>query len=197
MTAAPSTVEVIDLTCSSMPTTPKSSTHDADNSTPAGDTSRRARRARKRKAQEAEVLERGVKRKSPDTPAEQEPESRKRRDVEDDSKLDAEESATEQLFFVDVEAVPVPQPPPPQKPPSSPKVETNNLLLPSHVTVFGSTPVEIIAPTTSLEDDSIQFLDYDDSRVRWTISQDTCLLTPAVSNLLDIIKRRSRKYQVG
>ncbi|TEB30247.1 hypothetical protein FA13DRAFT_1734076 [Coprinellus micaceus] len=40
----------------------------------------------------------------------------------------------------------------------------NKLLLPAHVTVFGSTPVEIIAPTTSLEDDSIQFLDYDDAK---------------------------------
>jgi protein AIR1/2 len=68
------------------------------------------------------------------------------------------------LFFVDLAPIPLAAQPSTIELPKE-EEKARKLLLPAHVSVFGSTPVEILAPTTSLEDDSIQFLDYDDGKV--------------------------------
>ncbi|KAF6762635.1 hypothetical protein DFP72DRAFT_876431 [Ephemerocybe angulata] len=178
MAEASIAAEIIDLT-QSTPSTPKSANTDNDASVP--ESNRRARRAKKRK--EAKVQEedpqpppeRNLKRKSPDTSSERPPARKPRKSLADETQASqrdpvpaAPSSPTEgDLFFVDVEPTAIAQPPQTQPEPvfaPEPEPDQNTLLLPGHVTVFGSTPVEIHAPTTSLEDDSIQFLDYDDSK---------------------------------
>ncbi|KAH6914929.1 hypothetical protein BKA70DRAFT_559493 [Coprinopsis sp. MPI-PUGE-AT-0042] len=69
------------------------------------------------------------------------------------------------LFFVDLAPIPLAIQPGPVEAAPEEEDKAHKLLLPAHVSVFGSTPVEILAPATSLEDDSIQFLDYDDGKV--------------------------------
>lgn len=72
------------------------------------------------------------------------------------------------LFYVDVTPVPVPsvRQTAAEKPNESAET-SGKLLVPAHVTVLGSTPVEIISqPSADSEDeDFINYLDYDDSKV--------------------------------
>ena len=185
-TSTPS--EIIDLTEPTPPATPKRTASETDRSTPPvpPEPSRKPRRKKKKKGKDSErqstdvepSSQRGQKRKSPDSPPDQAPvETRRRKRVDEEKRQEqrelGEESAPteDDLFFVDVEPLAVAQDKPHVQPeptyaPESEQPVDHKLLLPAHVTVFGSTPVEIIAPTTSLEDDSIQFLDYDDAKVR-------------------------------
>lgn len=70
------------------------------------------------------------------------------------------------IFFVDVQPTPVADTTPPftlaQEEPAK------KLLLPAHVTVFGTTPVEILPESIAEEDedDFINYLDLDDTKVR-------------------------------
>jgi hypothetical protein len=71
-------------------------------------------------------------------------------------------------FFVDVNPAPLPTMDSSRQPPRAD--ESSKLLLPAHVSVFGSAdgsvPVEILPPSNlPSNDDYIQYLDYDDSKV--------------------------------
>lgn len=71
------------------------------------------------------------------------------------------------IFFIDIK--PVPLPPAAQYSASSGPADENQtakLLLPAHVSVFGTVPVEILPPVDPDEDDYIEYLDYDDRKVR-------------------------------
>ncbi|KAF5363675.1 hypothetical protein D9756_000646 [Leucocoprinus leucothites] len=79
------------------------------------------------------------------------------------------------LFFEDIAPAPLPPnigniPPPPSYGNSDPPTQKNDdmkLLLPAHVSVLGSTPVEILPPTESDEEgetDYIKYLDYGGGR---------------------------------
>lgn len=70
------------------------------------------------------------------------------------------------IFFVDVQPTPLADITPPC---SLPQEEpAKKLLLPAHVTVFGTTPVEILPESIAEEDedDFINYLDLDDTKVR-------------------------------
>lgn len=76
---------------------------------------------------------------------------------------------SEQLFFIDIQPAQLPA----LIPADDPKLTTEatgpaKLLLPEHVSVFGVDPVEIVRPPTPEpgEEDFIEYLDYDDRRVR-------------------------------
>jgi protein AIR1/2 len=177
--------EIIDLTESTPTATPRPITSETEQSTVL-EPSRKPRRKKKKKGKDSERQSadvespsgRGQKRKSPDSPQDQVPvESRRRKKAADEEREQEQGEIEEEtapmeddLFFVDVEPLAAAQDKPHVQPepmyaPEPEQPVDNKLLLPAHVTVFGSTPVEIIAPTTSLEDDSIQFLDYDDEKV--------------------------------
>ena len=69
------------------------------------------------------------------------------------------------IFFVDVQPTPFDITPPSTFPQEEP---AKKLLLPAHVTVFGITPAEILPESIAEEDedDFINYLDLDDTRVR-------------------------------
>jgi protein AIR1/2 len=74
-------------------------------------------------------------------------------------------------FFIDLTAATIPpisqRTPPTSNQPNDPQ---NKLLVPSHVTVLGNTPTEIEIVSSPLsdsgDDDFINYLDYEDSKVR-------------------------------
>lgn len=72
-------------------------------------------------------------------------------------------------FFIDLTAAAIPPvsqcTPPTSNQPNDPQ---NKLLVPSHVTVLGNTPTEIISSplSDSEDDDFINYLDYEDTKVR-------------------------------
>ncbi|KAF9534352.1 hypothetical protein CPB83DRAFT_931053 [Crepidotus variabilis] len=77
------------------------------------------------------------------------------------------EPQSDNLFYVDVDPLPIPTS---RFDIHSSKKEgdipSDQLLVPAHVTIFGSTPFQIIAPPTpsdSEEEDFIKYLDYDDA----------------------------------
>jgi protein AIR1/2 len=78
------------------------------------------------------------------------------------------------IFFVDVQ----PTPPADTTPPFTlPQEEpAKKLLLPAHVTVFGTTPAEILPEPIAEEDedDFINYLDLDDTRVRSLYNRASC-----------------------
>ena len=178
--------DIIDLTESSPPGTPTpkpSSAEPDENTEPASESASKSRKSGRKKKSDAELslaldeytnpptTRHELKRKHSDVDiTEQRTDSHRRRNDEPSEPTDvgaepsAQETLEDGLFFVDVEPI-IPNLPPTPAP--EPVEKSNTLLLPAHVTVFGSTPVEIVAPTTSLEDDSIQFLDYDDAKVRY------------------------------
>ena len=215
MTAESSTPsEIIDLTEPTLPATPKPTTSETDPSTPL-EPNRKPRRKKKGKDSERQSTDvepssqRGQKRKSPDSPQDRAPvESRRRKKVaneereQEQGEIEEETAPTEDdLFFVDVEPLaavqdkPHVQPEPTYAPEHEQPVD-NKLLLPAHVTVFGSTPVEIIAPTTSMEDDSIQFLDYDDAKVCTYLARISASgVTIPCRSSLATIKPKPRKHR--
>jgi protein AIR1/2 len=85
----------------------------------------------------------------------------------DSGELDKSDSTD--LFFVDLSPTAIPSIPIPQVSSTTTNCETENvdkLLLPSHVTVFGNTLVEIISqPSDSDDEQFIKYLDYEDTRV--------------------------------
>ena len=177
MAEAPSSAPVvIDLTVSSPEKPSKTipelpAVQDDDTAQTAPSPPKKSRRTRKKEAKmQEEESRQNMKRKSPDSASELPPNNRRRKSIDQvpQEKQQEDEQAPsneDDLFFVDVDPLSIP-PQPPAQPELEPEAkDENKLLLPAHVTVFGSTPVEIIAPTTSLEDDSIQFLDYDDAKV--------------------------------
>ncbi|KAJ7700061.1 hypothetical protein B0H17DRAFT_1048404 [Mycena rosella] len=69
----------------------------------------------------------------------------------------------EQLFFVDES--PAPLPTAALYAPAVPASETNELVLPAHVSVFGETPIDILAAAPDSDgDDYIEYLDYDNRK---------------------------------
>lgn len=196
-TSTPS--EIIDLTEPTPPTTPRPETEQSTVPEPSRKPRRKKKKGKDSERQSADLeppSRRGQKRKSPDSPQDQAPvESRRRKKAageereQEQGEIEEEPAPTEgDLFFVDVEPLAAAQDKPHVQPeptyaPEPEQPADSKLFLPAHVTVFGSTPVEIIAPTTSLEDDSIQFLDYDDAKV--------CTYPPQISALGVTPLRRS------
>jgi len=109
---------------------------------------------------------------------------RKRRDSQDDaevgqstkhsrrdSKVEEDASGKEnvEFFFFDLNPTSIPSISETLAPESKEEIG-GKLLLPAHITVLGSTPVEIIAPPSDSEDeDFIKYLDYDDAKVCITV----------------------------
>jgi hypothetical protein len=88
------------------------------------------------------------------------------RDISEDTRNGDKEGDTQGFFFVDLnpDAVPLTN----QDGQSTASVANEEkLLLPSHVTVLGSTPVEIVEfpLSVSKEEDFIKYLDYEDTKV--------------------------------
>jgi len=79
------------------------------------------------------------------------------------------EQGNQNLFFIDLAPVAVPSTllPKTEKAPEETPETAAKLLVPAHVTVLGSTPVEIIPQdlSDSEDDDFIDYLDYEDSKV--------------------------------
>ncbi|KAF8165372.1 hypothetical protein B0H34DRAFT_235944 [Crassisporium funariophilum] len=181
-------VEVVDLTSPSPPRTTialaNSDANLVDSPTPSGLENRKARRRKSRKSSTNALLDspasrsrnnsveripepqsdRRVKRKrrsaSPETPGGRE----NRRFRQDEKKPPAAEP--KDIFFVDLTSTATPSSQETQVISNPENGSSSKLLLPSHVTVFGSTPVEVIPQPLSDSDDDgfIKYLDYDDAR---------------------------------
>ena len=108
---------------------------------------------------------------------------RKRRDSQDDADVgqstkhsrrdskveDASGKENVDFFFFDLNPTPIPSISETLAPEAKEEIG-GKLLLPAHITVLGSTPVEIIAPPSDSEDeDFIKYLDYDDAKVCITV----------------------------
>ncbi|KAH9482625.1 hypothetical protein JR316_0004725 [Psilocybe cubensis] len=183
-------VEIIDLT--TPPPIPQPSTVHLDSShavqveevTEAA-TSQKPRRKRKRKSRNSHNSPATTacpsSRSSPDRELDFEAQAKRKRsdpsssgrtsqenglqDITD--KQDNLQAEDQDLFYVDVTPVPVPSARQIMAERSNEPVETSGkLLVPAHVTVLGSTPVEIISqPAVDSEDENfIDYLDYDDSK---------------------------------
>ncbi|KAF8974755.1 hypothetical protein BDZ97DRAFT_1775256 [Flammula alnicola] len=108
-----------------------------------------------------------VKRKRKKSSMEGHTENPTRHGRKDDEK--PENVGSQDIFFVDLAPAPIPslRPTTAQVPNTSNGSEASGkLLVPAHVTVLGSTPVEIIHPLTEDEEDEdfIKYLDYEDSK---------------------------------
>lgn len=123
---------------------------------------------------EVEVIDLTVAPPSSTAPTQDAPTSSKRKrgrrrsEIQSTSRLDTPDDAPnspaeDDLFFFDTTPVPLPTIPPAEE--VKEQDNAGKLLLPAHVSVFGLTPVEILAPPPTAEDDTIQFLDYDDGKV--------------------------------
>ncbi|KDR83768.1 hypothetical protein GALMADRAFT_671498 [Galerina marginata CBS 339.88] len=182
-----SDLEIIDLTSS-----PAEKILDVDElaSSLQNDVSQESRRKRKRRVKKstANYSPNGTASHSRRTSVEREPETvsqnkRKRREPSPEASRNQDlysrnlrqtdekvnEPEDQAIFFVDLSPAPIPparlivtEGPIDQEPQDL----TKKLLVPSHVTVLGSTPVEIIPePLSDLEDNNfIKYLDYDDSK---------------------------------
>lgn len=190
-----SIVEIIDLTTPPMPepfdVDSVNGPIEESSEVPANQRSRRKRKRKSRKSTNDSPATTACpsSRNSPERQLDSEPQSKRkrsnhsrdRRSDEEDSysgrKDDGENHKAEEqdLFFVDV--TPTLIPPARQivtEAHNEPAESSGKLLVPSHVTVLGSTPVEIrIQPLAESEDeDFINYLDYDDSKVSllWRVS---------------------------
>ncbi|KAG6854799.1 hypothetical protein C0991_001226 [Blastosporella zonata] len=76
----------------------------------------------------------------------------------------SKDTGKENIFFIDVEPVPLPAAVLFPSTSTATRETSNELLLPVHVSVFGAEPAEILAPERGeLDDDYIDYLDFDDS----------------------------------
>ena len=111
------------------------------------------------------------------------------KDDAEEGEVETSDDATVMPFFIDVAPSLEVDPQTLYTAPSikdSQKDDEQKLLLPSHVTVFGDSPVEIIPVAPTEEDaDFIDYLDYDDSKV--LVYQNVC-------KRLLIVKQNTLRY---
>ena len=154
--------EIIDLTESS-PSPPNfvDLTEDANPAPTPG-----MKKVRKRKKKKVRTTENSQASTVPAASTENMPDSSVKADAASTSASRRDDTS---LYFIDV--IPVPLPPPiiAQAQPETQESQSDTLLLPAHVAVFGNDSIQIVPPTQKElgEEDYIEYLAYDDYKASY------------------------------